>query len=314
MKLALLALGLLILVLIIARVAQPLFKQKGLTLSIDFSKKWSFNFHPVGGEGVKNSSELEKIVQSELEGKVGEFAILIDSLDGKEAQRHSLNEDNIFPSASLYKLFLLSAAFRAIEEGRLKEDQTITASLPHLEETLGSVDFGYEEIEGDKISYKVSEILDRITRISDNYASIMLADKLGWDSLEEEARRVGARNTSFKSPISTTASDIALYLRSLYAGEIVSQNSSQKIIDLLSKAQINNRIPAQLPKEVKVAHKTGELSRVRHDAGIVFLEGKPYLIVLMSKDLKFENDGVEILANISGDVYEYFAKLANKGD
>lgn len=96
-------------------------------------------------------------------------------------------------------------------------------------------------------------------------------------------------------------------LKKLYIGEIVSFESSEQIIALLEKAQSNDRIPAKLPKNIRIAHKTGELPQVRNDAGIVFLLGNPYLIVLMSKNVRGEDAAIENLAQVSKIVYDYYA-------
>ena len=65
-------------------------------------------------------------------------------------------------------------------------------------------------------------------------------------------------------------------------------------------------IPAQLPKEVKIAHKTGSITGVQHDAGIIVLPGgHKYVLVLLSKNLEDRDKGVETLALISKMVYDF---------
>jgi beta-lactamase class A len=258
----------------------------------------SFNF---------NDTVLAKIVERDLAGKTGEYAVVVEGLKPGSVNRFYLDDHQFFPSASLYKLFLLAAAYDQIEQGDLKEDEQITVSVSHLVDVLGSSEYGYDDIEGDKITYSVRDAMGRISSVSDNYASVMLAEKVGWDNVQKESQKLGALSTTIHDPITTSAHDVALFLRKLYAGQVVSKWSSDQIIDLLSGDQINDRIPANLPRSVKIAHKTGDLSGVRHDAGIVFLEDNPYLIVLMSKDLTYEDEGVETLAQISGDIYNYFS-------
>src|SRR5690242_18950069 len=107
--------------------------------------------------------------------------------------------------------------------------------------------------------------MDRIARISDNYAAIMLAEKVGWDSVQAVADEIGAVRTTIKTPISTSADDAAILLEKIYIGQMVSFEASEQIIDLLTKAQANNRLPAKLPQGLNIAHKTGELSQVRND-------------------------------------------------
>lgn len=254
---------------------------------------------------LKLQSEIEKY----LEGKDGEYAIYVKDLLPEGKRNVFVNSDQSFEAASLYKVFLMAATFKAINEGQMSLDTQISAKLSHLEDVLGSVDYGYQNLSSDEVvTYTVEECLDRIARVSDNYAAIMLAEKVGWGSLQDIADEIEAKNTSIKTPISTSAEDMGLLLEKIYKGEIVSFDASESIIDLLTTAQINNRIPAKLPKEVKVAHKTGELPQVRNDAGIVFLDGNPYVIVLMSKNLKYEDQAIEDLAEVSKIVYDYYSK------
>lgn len=258
-------------------------------------------------EVLKEDLVLKAQISAFLLGKNGDYAVYVKDLMPEGTRDVRINSDQSFEAASLYKLYLMAATYTAISRGEITMETEISAKLSHLEDILGSVDYGYQHLSSEEVAtYTVKECLDRIARISDNYAAIMLAEKVGWDSVQKAADEIGATNTSIKTPISTSAQDVGLLLEKIYKGEMVSFEQSESMIDFLATAQVNNRIPALLPKEVKVAHKTGELSQVRNDAGIVFLQGNPYVIVLMSKNLKYEDEGIENLAEISKIVYDYF--------
>src|SRR3990172_10033939 len=134
------------------------------TLSFDFSKNISFEFE---------SSSLQKVVQKNLAGKEGTYAVYIESL--KDGEKYGYNEISIFPAASLYKLILLAAVYKEIEGGFIKTDDMLSATKTHLAEILGGVDYGYEDWP-ETIGYPVSEALERVGRISDNFAAIMLTE------------------------------------------------------------------------------------------------------------------------------------------
>jgi beta-lactamase class A len=86
----------------------------------------------------------------------------------------------------------------------------------------------------------------------------------------------------------------------------VDVGASMVMIDILLDQRFNDIIPAKLPKEVKVAHKTGSITGVRHDSGIVFLpDGRKYILVLLSKDLQDADAGIEAMANVSEMIYNY---------
>lgn len=277
-------------------------KGKPLVNSFNFTDDWSFNIP-------ENSFQAQ--LKNYIKDKEGDYAVYIESLDPQNPQIVKFQSSDPYPAASLYKLFLLAAVQESIESGKLKEDQTITSSIDHLTEVVGE-EFGYEDYEEDKLSYTVTQAMTRVATISDNYAAIMLVEKIGWEKVRAQAKAIGANDTSIKDPITTTAYDIGLFFKKLYLKQVVSENASNKIIELLALSRLNNRIPALLPDELKIVHKTGELARARNDAGIVFLEGNPYLIVMLSKDLKYEDDGIETLAEISKMSYEYM--VSEKGN
>lgn len=279
---------------------------------------FSFQF-----DKARHDVNLENVVNANLRGKSGNFAVYIEELPAspsaalKNPKRYAVNESEVFPAASLYKLVLMAAVEKEIEGGRLKREDAVSSNKQHLTEVLGGVDFGYEDVSG-QISYTVDEALIRVGRISDNFAAIMLTEKIRQTRLAQEGsaegllfqmvKELGMNHTDFTAdPINTTALDIATFFKQLYLGRVVSVTASGKIKEYLSLSKINNRIPAGVPEGVKVIHKTGELARVRHDAGIVFSSGSPYIIVLLGKDLKYEDEGVETLAGISKDVYNYFS-------
>jgi beta-lactamase class A len=78
------------------------------------------------------------------------------------------------------------------------------------------------------------------------------------------------------------------------------------MIDILLQQRFNERIPGLLPPGIKVAHKTGSITGVQHDSGIVFLpDGRKYVIILLSKELPDAKKGMGVLANISKLIYDY---------
>jgi beta-lactamase class A len=280
---------------------------------------------------VYQDEKVGAIIQHDLQGKDGHYAVYVEDLS--TGDHYGVNASEILPSASLYKVFLLAAVAKQIEQGKLQLDTPLKADKSHLVDLFGDVDFGYEDVP-DNIEYTVAEAVERVGRVSDNFAALMLAEQVGWGSVQSMANQLGAEHTTIKSPISTTAVDIAEAFKSLYlvttadprlSNPPLGNQSAQFVLDMLALNQINDRIPAKLPEEVKISqkqgteqssqeemkplkiiHKTGELPHIRHDAGIVFLDTHPYVVVLMGTDLPYEDDGVETLAQISKDIFDYY--------
>ena len=117
-----------------------------------------------------------------------------------------------------------------------------------------------------------------------------------------KAYRAGMSNT-------TTAKDLMLIYSALADSSLTDKKSTKTMIDILIDQKFDDIIPAHLPKEVKVAHKTGSITGVHHDSGIVFLpDGRKYVLVLLSKNLEDFDKGTGALADVSKLIYDYFIK------
>ena len=102
----------------------------------------------------------------------------------------------------------------------------------------------------------------------------------------------------------TNARDLLLIFEKLAKGELVNKQASDEMINVLLDQHFNEIIPAGLPPGVKVAHKTGSITGVQHDGGIVFLpDGRKYVLVLLSKDIQDENEAIKTMSNISRIIY-----------
>lgn len=286
-----------ILIILLGVIASSFFAKGSSKLT---TSTYSFEFKKDG---------LSEIIEKDLSDQKGYYAIYIKNLATNE--KYTLNEHARLPAASLYKLFLLAAVLKEEADGNLKLDDILSSDIQHLKDAYGDIDYGYEDQVGE-VSFSVDEAMQRVGRISDNFASIMLAEKIGWDQVRGMTNLLEMKETNIESPITTSAEDIGVFFEKLYNQNVISPEISKKVTDYLALSQLNDRLPKYLPEGIKIVHKTGELSMVRNDAGIVYIEGKPYVIVLMSKDLEYEDDGAELLAKISQDVYGYFQTKTDK--
>lgn len=103
-----------------------------------------------------------------------------------------------------------------------------------------------------------------------------------------------------------TAYDLMLLFEKIAREEMVSSEASRAMTAILLEQKFNEIIPAQLPASVKVAHKTGWITGLHHDAAIVFLpDGRKYVLILLSAQLEDEAAGVKSMASVSRMVYEH---------
>lgn len=116
---------------------------------------------------------------------------------------------------------------------------------------------------------------------------------------DSKAYALGRNNT-------TTAYDLMVIFEKIATGEAVNPEASKAMTNILLDQTYNTIIPAKLPPNVKVAHKTGWITGLNHDSAIVFLpDGRSYVLVLLSKNLKDEKAAIETMASISEMIYRF---------
>jgi beta-lactamase class A len=154
--------------------------------------------------------------------------------------------------------------------------------------------------------------------VSSNLATNLVIDLVDARKVTQSMRELGAPDIQVLRGVedikayelgmsnTTTAYDLMAIYEKIAQGEAVSQEASEAMIDILLDQKFNDIIPAHLPEEVKVAHKTGSITGVHHDSGIVFLpDGRKYVLVLLSKELQDFAAGTALLAEVSKLVYDY---------
>jgi beta-lactamase class A len=103
-----------------------------------------------------------------------------------------------------------------------------------------------------------------------------------------------------------------LIFEKLGEGKWISESACIQMIDILKQQHFNELIPALLPKEVIVAHKTGWITKHSHDSALILLpDGRKYALVILSKGWESNDLATEIMANSSKYVYDYMVGLSN---
>jgi beta-lactamase class A len=239
----------------------------------------------------------------------GRLGVMVKHLETGETA--TLNGRSQFRAASLYKLFVLHAAFARMQAGALARDEMLRfgeaalAKEPYSEWPAGT-------------RTSVDCALEAMITVSHNAASAMLIDRLGGEErITDEMWQLGFDWTVITDERAyTSPADVARLLELIWRREAVSPEASEAMLSLLSEQQGNDRLPLPLPPEVAVAHKTGELPKLRHDAGIVFAPSGPYVLVAMAQDAPSEAAARSAVVDVSRAVYAYFEKgklAANRG-
>lgn len=246
--------------------------------------------------------DLEKAIDEALAGTTGTYAVVVKDL--RTGKTYTKNENTSFETASLYKLWVMGETYRQIADGTLTEETGMKNSVTELNKIFNLASESAELKEGD-ISLTVKDALEKMITVSDNYAAYLLMTKVKTSNVRSFVEKNNFSHSSIGPDPKTTASDMALFLEKLYKNELGSKESTEKMLGLLSRQRLNDRIPKYLPKSVKTMHKTGELGGMKHDVGIVSGPTGDYIIVLMS-DSNNPQAAAQRLAKVSENVYKYF--------
>lgn len=251
-----------------------------------------------------NPSKLSRIVQTSLKDTSGVYAVVIKNLKTRES--YSFNENRKFEAASLYKLWVMAETYDLIESGRIASDKEIKYKIEDLNKKFEIASEAAELTEGE-LSTTIEKALHQMITISHNYSALALTANIGLSRVKQFLVENNLVNSSVGGIPQTTAAEIATFYEKLYKGQFGDADTTDEMLDLLKQQQFNDRIPKYLPDNIEIAHKTGELDLVKHDAGIVFAPRGHYIIVLLSKT-KDPKVAAEREALLSKAVYEYFEK------
>jgi len=252
----------------------------------------------------------------------GDFAIAYFNINSRDSIL--IHENEQFHAASTMKTPVMIEAFKQMQKRGLK----LSDSLEIYNNFYSIVDSSTyslsPENDGDTLLYhyigqKVTweNLIDLMITRSSNLATNILIDHLGAQNVTFTMRDLGAPDIqvlrgvedikAYNAGLSntTTAYDLMRIYVKLADYEVIDSASSQAMIDVLLNQEFNSLIPAPLPADVKVAHKTGEITGVHHDSGIVMLpNGQRYVLVILSKNVQNMNDADKGMIEISRLVYE----------
>jgi beta-lactamase class A len=277
------------------------------------------------------ASEIDLLLANEP----GVYGVIV--LDDQGNSVYTRNETVPFIAASLYKLTLMATIYSLIEQGTISLDTPLRLSPAYFTDVDGDGFFGDEDI-GTEVS--VEQALLATGAWSSNVGARALLSKTSWNAVAAMATQLGLTNSSFNIELKdtgiatpepgiafsnevataeafiagqavegavmlTTPADIAQYFRLLMEGQVVSPNASASILAILKQQQINDRIPALLPDDVTVAHKTGNLDEVVHDVGLIYVNSGSVTLVLMTENVPDVDAATRTLQKIALETYQW---------
>ena len=254
-------------------------------------------------------------VQALIKANGGDVAVALRTLDGRLSWQYRDHE--VFHAASTYKVAIMIELFRRVGLGELSLDQqvpvvnefhSIVDGSPFSLSADDDSDRDLYTFTGQKKSYR--ELCERMITRSSNLATNIIIDRLGADKVRATAAALGAEGVSVLRGVednkafeagknnTTTAHGLLVLMEALATGRAVSLPASREMVEILKRGEYLEAIPAGLPKGTPVAHKEGHITKIQHDAAIVY-GPRPYVLVILVRGLADEKKGDGLIAAIT---------------
>jgi beta-lactamase class A len=270
--------------------------------------------------GPGSPDTLEARVRGIVASSGAEVAIAMRTLDGRTELL--VDPDKPFHAASTMKVPVMIELFRQARTGTLSLDEQLPIRNQFHSIVDGSLYTLSEGDDSDKEVYAaegksmtLGRLCELMITVSSNFAANLLIQRLGIDNIRATVSRLGADGMqvlrgvedgkAFEKGLNntTTARALLILFEKLAHGTAVDAAADAEMIRILQAQHFSSAIPAGLPPETVVAHKTGSITRIHHDAGIVFA-ARPYVLVLLVRGIDDEQKSAAIMAEISKAVYE----------
>jgi beta-lactamase class A len=282
--------------------------------------------------GATKSAPRERALQTEIERiekESGAKAIAVAMRDLETGVELHYHADRWFHAASTIKVPILLGVFAAIDRGDLLPHSrvhvrnrflSVVENVPFRVESGRDANSAVHNAIGKMM--RVDELAYHMITTSSNLATNLLLGVIGPESVNDtlrhlhleagiELKRGVEDELAFEKGISNmvTADGLLRILVRLAEGKAFSPALSRRMMDILHGQEFNQGIPARLPKGARVAHKTGEISTVAHDAGVVYLpKRKPYILVVLTEWDPDVSGRSRTIATVSHTIYEYLTQ------
>ncbi len=242
-------------------------------------------------------------------------ALGVAAIDLATGRMFGLHADTVFPQASVIKIAILARIYQAARAGKFALDSRVTIAPS---EAVGGSGRLRERLQnGGAATLTVRELIAAMIEWSDNTATNKCIEMAGMNDVNHMMDELGLPHTRLRRKMmdsaavsrgeenTSTPGEMARLVETIYRGKLVDEAASREMVEILKK--VEGGIHEGLPLDIETASKTGELPGARGETGIVFLEGRPFVLSVMSA---FIDDRRTPVPEVTRIVFRYFEKLA----
>jgi beta-lactamase class A len=272
------------------------------------------------GQSLTIDQKTNASIEERIRRSGADVAIAFRTLDGHIA--YAVHDRESFHAASTMKIPVMIELFHQARQARFKLDDPLLVKNQFHSLADGSIytldpadDSEAELYKAAGETRSLSQLSELMITASSNLATNLLIEKLGVDNIRATVHTLDADGMNVLRGVedqkaflkglnnTTTARGLQQLLEAIAHGEAVDQESSRQMIEILERQKFNEAIPAGLPPGTRVAHKTGEITKIHHDAAIVFAP-KPFVLVILVRGLAETKDSAALMADITRLLYQ----------
>jgi len=258
---------------------------------------------------------LESALRGIISKSGAEAAVAFRTLDGRSEVL--IDPDKRFHAASTMKVPVMIELFRQAAAGSLSLDDPLLIRNEFRSIVDGSTYALSEGADSDKLVYAsvgktmtLRQLCELMITVSSNFAANLLIERVGVENVRSTVARLGAGGMEVLRGVedqkafdknlnnSTTARALLVLFDKLARGRAVSKKADAEMVGILERQMFHDGIPAGLPPGTRVAHKTGNITRIHHDAGIVFAK-RPYVLVVLVRGIQDQKQSAALIAELS---------------
>ncbi|MGE5042296.1 MAG: serine hydrolase [Candidatus Levyibacteriota bacterium] len=263
----------------------------------------------------KLHAELERFIEESTQQQKSQLVSVYMRIPAT-GEWIAINEEEKYTPASLLKLPILIAYYKAAEKNQNALSQVITYNGDTIN-TNQNIEPGEVLTKGE--TYTADQLLTHMITYSDNASEETLLNNISQQEFDRVFSEVNIGHLDY-SKIENFMDVVkyATFFRALYNASYLNRDMSERALSLLTKVQFKDGITAGIPKNIPVAHKFGERAydnsnlKQLHDCGIVYYPKNPYLLCVMTKGYSFD-DLSTIIKTISSKTYEAVKGLEPQG-
>lgn len=245
------------------------------------------------------------LLRDYVQEKPGVYGIYIENVNTKEI--YTLNENESFYGASLYKILVAGAVYKKLSEDVLSTNYLYTYNSSDYETGTGLLQ-NYSP----GSTYTVDDLLDYLLKHSDNIAQNIFTRNIRWDEIDAfymEYSEQSPSINSFSANNYTNPKEVSKILLNIYRSDTLSKELRRDFFTRMTNTEFEDRISQELSSSLTFSHKIGNAPQYNswHDCGIVFNSDftDPVVVCLMSKNTTYEEfiDSSKAIASFLNQLY-----------